>query len=169
MPRPLQLRCNKARRRSPADKLGPLFSESPPGERDFVRLPVILQFVENIRFQKCKAVASDTCSCGKKPNKVVSPGHECKNKLHWHHFCTAHVSAWLTKYMIPAILLKESKEMFSANVRSLQMCIETIQTSWNIIPLNVRTHKCCLTRLAIVPAMVQLNLSSVNSAAYTVP
>nr|AAR89178.1 repeat element protein 6 [Hyposoter didymator ichnovirus]ABC24710.1 repeat element protein 6 [Hyposoter didymator ichnovirus] len=95
------------------DWLMPLFWERPPGERDFVRLPVILQFVKNIRFQKCKAVASDTCSCEKKPNKVVSPGRECKNELHWHHFCTAHVSAWLTKYMIPAILLKESKEMFT--------------------------------------------------------
>lgn len=97
------------------DWLMPLFWGPPPGDRDFVRLPTILEFVEKkIRFEKCKAVASDTCSCGKKSNKVLSPGRECKNQRHWHHFCTRHVSAWLTKYLVPAILLKESKEMFTA-------------------------------------------------------
>lgn len=97
------------------DWLMPLFWGPPPGKRDFVRLPAILHFVEKeLRFQKCKAVAGDTCSCGKEPNEVVSPGRECKNNLHWHHFCTAHVSAWLTSYVIPAILIKESKEMFRA-------------------------------------------------------
>lgn len=103
------------------DWLMPLFWGPPPGERDFVGLPTILDFVEKtIRFEKCKAVAVDTCSCGKKPKEaVVSPGRECKNQLHWHHFCTAHVSKWLTHYMVPAILLKESKEMFSAIIAKL--------------------------------------------------
>lgn len=102
------------------DCLMPLFWGPPPGRRNFVRLPAILDFVEKkIRFQNCEAVAGDTCSCGKKPNKVVSPERECNNQLHWHHFCTAHVSAWLADSMIPAILLKESKDMFSATIAKL--------------------------------------------------
>lgn len=97
------------------DWLMPLFWGPPPGDRNYVRLRTIVEFVQKkLHFQKCKAVAGDTCSCDKRPNKVVSPGRECKNKLHWHHFCTAHVSAWLTNYLVPAILLKESKEMFNA-------------------------------------------------------
>lgn len=95
------------------DWLMPLFWGPPPGERDLVRVPTILEFVETkIRFSKCKAVAGDTCSCGKRPNVVVPPGRECRIPQHFHHFCTAHVSAWITKYMVPAILLKESQEIF---------------------------------------------------------
>ncbi|ULM71706.1 repeat element 38 protein [Diadegma fenestrale ichnovirus] len=95
------------------DWIMPLFWGPPPGERDFVRVPEILDFVEKkVRFQKCKALSGDTCICRKNPHKVVSPGSECTNEIHWHHFCNAHVSAWLTHYMVPAILLKESKEMF---------------------------------------------------------
>ncbi|AHY22002.1 repeat element 19 [Diadegma semiclausum ichnovirus] len=99
------------------DRLMPLFWKPPPAERDVVRVPEILKFVEKkLRFRKCKAVSGDTCICGNNPHKVVSPGSECTNKLHWHHFCTAHVSAWLTHYMVPGILLKESKEMFHAMI-----------------------------------------------------
>lgn len=97
------------------DWLTPLFWGPPPGERNFVRLHTIVEFVEKkVRFQKCTTVTSDTCSCGKKPNEVISPRRECKNRLHWHHFCNAHVSAWLTNYLVPAILQKESKDMFTA-------------------------------------------------------
>ncbi|BAF45707.1 repeat element protein-d1.1 [Ichnoviriform fugitivi] len=96
------------------DCLMPLFWGPPPGERSFVRLSTILAFVEEkLRFQRCMAVPGDTCSCGKKPNKLVSPGHGCKNKLHWHHFCTAHVSAWLTRCLVPAILFKEYERMIN--------------------------------------------------------
>lgn len=95
------------------DWLMPLFWGPPPGERDLVRPHTIVEFVEKtVRFRKCKVLAGDTCTCGKKRNVVVEPGRECKIPQHFHHFCPAHVSAWITKYLVPALLLKESQELF---------------------------------------------------------
>ncbi|CAK1542082.1 unnamed protein product [Leptosia nina] len=107
--------------RAPGDKLliywgwlMPLFWGPPPGTKSWARLPAIVDLIEKkVHYGSCNVLATDTCSCRKNPHTVVAPGLECKNTSHLHHFCATHISAWLKNYAVPAILLKESKELFS--------------------------------------------------------
>nr|BAF45767.1 c166.1 [Tranosema rostrale ichnovirus] len=94
--------------------LQPLFGGNRmPGTEHLSRLSKISDFIENsVHLDKCSFGTRDSCSCGKdSPDKVEMLGDVCGDQ-HFHHVCSLHVRSWLLRYLEPAILLRESKQLF---------------------------------------------------------
>nr|BAF45599.1 c7-2.1 [Tranosema rostrale ichnovirus] len=74
---------------------------------------------------KCQAIdtpaAGVTCSNDDKEfnESFVKPSvDECGNG-HFHHYCWEHVISWLSNFLEPAILLRESKQLFNDKIAEM--------------------------------------------------